>query len=189
MMFSKFSLIVLVAIMALASATDYESHDDDFKVSKARPAVRWASPIDFFGSHFPRLLCCNNRAKAARSAPAARAERVVAPPAARVAAPPAARVVRVAAPPAARVAALPQAARVAAPQAARMIRAIMMITAPAGTLMGFRECSYLALMVNVRPLYPSFVCFRLTRQKHRPSFSVLLQQLRKLRLSSGKSCR
>jgi hypothetical protein len=46
MMFSKFSLIVLVAIMALASATDYGY---ETTVSKARPAVRWAlSPNRLF---------------------------------------------------------------------------------------------------------------------------------------------
>jgi hypothetical protein len=51
MMFSKVSLIVLVAIMASASATNYDSYS---AVSKARSAVRWASPIDFFlRSHFP----------------------------------------------------------------------------------------------------------------------------------------
>jgi hypothetical protein len=57
MMFSKLSLIVLIAIMALASATEY--NDDYSTVSKARSAVRWALPVDFFPLTFspvPLLL-------------------------------------------------------------------------------------------------------------------------------------
>jgi hypothetical protein len=53
MMFSKFSLLVLVAIVALASATDYETYS---AVSKARSAFSMGLTQSFFHSHFPLLL-------------------------------------------------------------------------------------------------------------------------------------